>query len=315
MKKIFLIAIITVSQILVYSQAKKPSIMVVPSKQWCTENNLMVTYENQGVKDLIPDYSLAVLNSDFNNVATGIGGLMGERGFPLKDLDASMDALKAQSAEDAMLMSKDGGEMNESPIDKLKSVAKADIIIQAYWKVNKVGLNKSITFTLKAIDAYTNKQIAAATGTGNPSLTAELSVLLQEAVLDHIDNFNSALMDHFQDMFDNGREVALRVKTWDTWDYDLETEEFGDDELGILIEDWMSDNTVNGKFNTVDATESMMVFEQVRIPLFYERKGQQRALDTRRWAKGLVKYLKTFEIETKLMMKGLGQAQLVLGGK
>ena len=117
-------------------------------------------------------------------------------------------------------------------------------------------------------------------------------------------------------MFKNGREVILRIKTWDSWDYDLETDEFGDDELGILIEDWVSDNTVEGRFQTADATENMMLFKQVRIPLFYERKGQQRPLDTRRWARGLSKYLKSnFEIESKLMMKGLGQAQLVLGGK
>ena len=56
-----------------------------------------------------------------------------------------------------------------------------------------------------------------------------------------------------------------------------------------------------------------MVFEQVRIPLFNE-KGQ--ATDTRRWAFNLKKYLMDkFQIESKLMMKGLGQAQLVLGDK
>ena len=104
--------------------------------------------------------------------------------------------------------------------------------------------------------------------------------------------------------------------TWDTWDYDLETDEFGDDELGILIEDWIGSNTVNNRFSTTTATANMMLFEQVRIPLYYERNGQQRALDARGWANGLKKYLKnTYQIEAKLMMKGLGQAQLVIGGK
>ena len=89
-------------------------------------------------------------------------------------------------------------------------------------------------------------------------------------------------------MFENGRIVSFRVKVWDDWDYDLETEDFGDDELGILIEDWISDNTVNNRFTTVDATESMMFFDQVRIPL-YNEKG--RAIDARRWANGLRKLL------------------------
>jgi hypothetical protein len=80
-----------------------------------------------------------------------------------------------------------------------------------------------------------------------------------------------------------------------------------------LIEAWVNDNTVNNRFNTTDATENMMLFEQVRIPLF---DANNKPVDTRGWAKGLQKYLKdTHQIEAKLKMKGLGQAQLVIGEK
>ena len=70
-----------------------------------------------------------------------------------------------------MLTSKEGGELNESPIDKLKKVAKADIWLQMTWSVNTVGPKKSITFNLQGLDAYTDKQIAGASGTGEPSFT------------------------------------------------------------------------------------------------------------------------------------------------
>jgi hypothetical protein len=316
MKKIFIIIGLIIAQIAIYSQAKKPSLMIVPADDWCLKNNYTSTFNNQGLKQVISDYNQAILNSELINVITKVNGLMAERGFPMKDLGASLKSLQNQSAEDAMLMSKEGAEINETPIDKLKAVAKADIIMQIYWEVNDLGFEKSVTFRLRAIDAYTDKQIASASGTGNPAMSGQPAVLIEEAILDHIDNFNSALQNHFDDMFENGREVVIRIKTWDTWDYDLETEEFGDEELGILIEDWISDNTLKGRFSTADATETMMVFEQVRIPLFYERNGQQRALDCRRWIKGLKKYLSSeFEIDSKLMMKGLGQAQLIIGGK
>jgi len=188
--------------------------------------------------------------------------------------------------------------------------------MQLTWSLSTIGPKKSITFNLQGLDAYTDKQIAGASGTGEPSFTAELPVILEEAVLSNIDNFNVQLQNHFDDMFENGRESILRIKVWDTWGYDLETEEFGDDELGFLIDDWVAENTVKSRYSTSNATETTMLFEQVRIPLFYERKGQQRALDTRRWANGLRKYLKdNYQIESKLMMKGLGQAQLVLGEK
>ena len=316
MRRTFITTIFIIFQIFTYAQAKKPSLMIVPADDWCMKNNYSMEINNQGVIQIISDYNKAVLNSELMNVVTKISGLMAERGFPLKDLSSALRSLQNQTAEDAMLTSSEGGEINETPIDKLKAVAKADIIMQIFWEVNELGFEKSVTFRLRAIDAYTDKQIASASGTGNPSMNSETASLIEEAILDHIDNFNSSLQNHFDDMFENGREVVVRIKTWDTWDYNLETEEFGDDELGILIEDWISDNTVKGRFSTLDATETMMAFEQVRIPLYYERNGQQRALDCRRWIRGLKKYLSSeFEIDSKLMMKGLGQAQLVIGGK
>ena len=206
-----------------------------------------------------------------------------------------------------------GASVNESPIDALKKIAKADIIIQLTWTVNKTGPKKSVSFNLQGLDAYTDKQIATATGTGNPSFSAEVPVLLSEAVLSHIDNFNNSLQDHFDDLFENGREIIVRIQTWDDWDEDLETE-YGGEELGDIIENWINDNTVKHRFSTTDMTESMALFEQVRIPL-YNDKG--RAIDARRYVKKLSKVLKhePYNIPNKVVMKGLGRATIILGGK
>jgi hypothetical protein len=136
--------------------------------------------------------------------------------------------------------------------------------------------------------------------------------LLAEAVVSQLDNFNSQLQKHFEENFANGREIILRIKTWDSFDGDLETEYAGN-ELGEIIEDWVSDHTVNGSFNTSDATENMMFFEQVRIPMY---NSDNRALDARSWARELQKHLRdNYQIVSKLMMKGLGQASLVIGEK
>jgi len=57
----------------------------------------------------------------------------------------------------------------------------------------------------------------------------------------------------------------------------------------------------------------MMLLEQVRIPLY---DANNKAVDTRGWAKGLQKYLKdTFQIENKLSMNGLGEAIIIVGEK
>ncbi|MBQ1973764.1 MAG: hypothetical protein II222_05440, partial [Paraprevotella sp.] len=67
---------------------------------------------------------------------------------------------------------------------------------------------------------------------------------------------------------------------------------------------------VNGSFSTLDATDTMLEYEQVRIPLFNE-KG--RAVDTQSWARGLRDALKAAGYSsTKLQMRGLGEATVFI---
>ena len=319
MKKTFIaLTLILTGFTLAFGQAKKPTLMVVPSDAWCNKNGYMMEFDNQGTKVKIPDYKKAMQeDTDLLLVIASINDMMAERGFPLKNMESAIKTLESNAAEDNMRMSKDGASIAENPIDALKKVAKADIIIQMTWTVNQTGPKKSITFILQGLDAYTDKQIAGANGTGAPSFSAEAPVLLKEAVTAHIDNFTGSLQTHFEDMFANGREIIVRVQLWDGGDFDgdLETEMGPDDEeLGVIIEDWMADNTVKGRFSTTDATETMMLFEQVRIDLF-NAKG--RAQDARRYIKGLSKYLKNepYLIPNKVVMKGLGRATIILGGK
>ena len=313
MKNLVIVLVFLSFTLNVFSQAKKPTIMIVPSDAWCNNNGYMMEFDNQGKAVKIPDYKKALQsNTDLLLVISKINELMAERGFPLKNLESAIKTLEGESAEDAMLTSKSGNGVSESPIDKLKKTAKADIWMQLTWSINATGPKKSITFNLQGLDAYTDKQVSGASGTGQPSFTAELPVLLEEAVLSHIDNFNSQLQKHFDDLFANGREIIVRIKKFDSFDGDLESEYEGE-ELGTIIENWISANTVQGRFNTTDATENMMLFEQVRIPLFDDKN---KAVDARGWLKGLQKTLKDkYTIDSKLMMKGLGQAQLVIGEK
>ena len=56
-----------------------------------------------------------------------------------------------------------------------------------------------------------------------------------------------------------------------------------------------------------------MTIEQVRIPL---QNDKGRDLDARTWARGLQKMLRgKYSIESNLSSKGLGQLQLIIGGK
>jgi len=312
MKRIATLFFGIVMPILAFSQAKKPTLMVVPSDLYCTQHGYMQSFNNQGMTENVPDYKRALQNDP--QLLTGItviGQMMADRGFPLKLMEQELKSLNEESAEDALLTSKSGADIAESPVDRLKKKSKSDIILQVTWLVNRAGPKYSLTFNLQGIDAYTNKQIAACQGTGDPTFSAELPVLIEESIANHLETFTTQLQNHFDDMFENGREITLRVKKWDDSEWDLESE-FDGTELSDIIEDWISANTVKGRFNTTDATENFMYFEQVRIPLFDQNK---RAMDARRWTRGLINKLKTLGVPAKLMMKGLGQATIVIGGK
>ena len=312
MRKIAVLLFGLVLPMMAFPQAKKPTLMVVPSDLYCNQHGYTQTFSNQGQTEVVPDYKRALQNDP--QLLTGItviGQMMADRGFPLKLMEQELKSLNAESAEDALLTSKSGADIAESPVDRLKKKSKSDIILQVTWLVNRAGPKYSLTFNLLGIDAYTNKQIAACQGTGDPTFSAELPLLIEESIANHLETFTTQLQNHFNDMFENGREITLRVKKWEDSEYDLESE-FDGTELSDIIEDWISANTVKGRFNTSDATENFMYFEQVRIPLFDEN---QRAMDARRWTRGLINKLKTLGVPAKLMIKGLGQATIVIGGK
>jgi hypothetical protein len=307
------VALFSIIAIDSFAQAKKPIIMVVPSDNWCISNGFFMEFDNQGSKMKICDYKRAVQeNTELTLVMNKLGELMAARGFQLKSLEQTLKSIESEAAENAMTTSKTGAGVSESPVDKLKSVAKADIWMQINWKINSFGPKKSVTFDLAGFDAYTDKNVAGASGTGNDLIGAPLPVMLETAVLSHLDNFNGLLQKHFEDMFENGREVTLRIKKFDSFDGDLESEYEGE-ELGSIIEKWVSDNTVKGRFSTTESSENKMFFEQVRIALM---DATGKAQDTRGWAKGLQKFLKEkYQITAKLTMKGLGQASIVIGEK
>ena len=76
-------------------KAQKPIIMVVPEKAWCINNGFVKSSDPKS-----PDYEKALLNDDVLNVITKMGGIMQERGYPLKNLQSALDELKNESAMD-----------------------------------------------------------------------------------------------------------------------------------------------------------------------------------------------------------------------
>jgi hypothetical protein len=315
MRKYLLLIILISGFSETFCQYKNPTLMILPSDNWCVQRYFITEYDNQGSKIKVPNYKQAFQeDTEIGQVISKIGSLMIDRGFTLKDAEQEIKNLEQQSIEDAMTTSStSSSSLAESPLDRLKRRAKSDIIIQISWTLNKDQSGRSVNFILEAFDAYTSKRVAASTGTGNSSPTLPIPVLLQQSINNNIDLFVSQIKSHFTDCFENGREATIRIKRWQNWKDNLETE-FDGKELSEIINNWMHKNTIKGKFNTTDVTENIMTFEQVKIPVYDD---QGKSLDSRMFLRELQKYLKStpFNIDSKLMTRGIGESILVLGEK
>lgn len=297
-------------------QAKLPKLMVVPSDVWCHENGCMETMEVMGEQVNYPDYKRAMqTNHDLMAVIGKINTLMAERGFPLQDMSQTLRSIERTNLENSVLRTKtSGASLAESPVDRLRRTARADIILEVDWGINKNGPKRSVTYNLRGLDAYSNKQVAGAEGTGAPSFSAEIPVLIEEAVQNHMDPFTEQLRQHFDDLLENGREVVIELQIPDNGqDLDFESE-YGGKELAEIIDEWMHENTVQHRYSKADGTEKYLLFDQVRIPV-YRPNGM--AMDADSFARQLRNFLKAapYNITTKVVNRGLGRCLLVVGEK
>ena len=310
--KICLTMLLLCSMITFAQTAKKPTIMVIPSDHWCTSRYFTKVMDNQGKKVTINDYEAAFReDAELYSVAAKIGEIMAANGYPVKDYMQEYKSLMDEQTEEEVTMSSMGSMIEETPLDMLRSRVKYDIELRVDWMVHQEKNGRSVSVSIAAIDTYSNKQVAAANGTCNAA-DKIIARLIEDALNKQMGGFTQQLNNHFADLTNNGREITLQIRVWDSGSITLEDEKAEGVALIDMISSWVEDNTVAGAFNLTSNTESRAKFEQVRIPML-NAKG--RAMDARMFANQLRQYLKTQGVDSKVMNKGLGDATLILGEK
>lgn len=325
MKRVLLLGLLLMVSIFVMGQAKKPILMVIPSDSYCDRNNYLQEFTDEtGAVRYVSDYNSIFKSADSEDlrlVIAELSKLFAERGFPLKDLEQTLKSMNNASIEESLLSSSSSGaSIKSTPLDMVKNNAQPDIILDLDYMVKTRGPQRFITYVLRAVDAYSNKVIAANSGDGEPSASATVNQLLEVSVLNYIDSFSDQLMAYFEDMAVNGREIVVKLKVWDNLDVNFETEYFFEDEeleLVDIIDYWMQDYTVNHAPVRTRASENFINYEQVRIPLYKERKGRQSAIGAREFVNDLRSFLRKdpFFLDSKIYERGLGEVWLIIGEK
>lgn len=325
MKRILSAVAACILAVSAFGQAKKPVIMVVPSDILCERIGCTVKYDNGGLQASYPDYEKAFKSSDeLRTMISAVAEFMAQNGFPIQSLEQELKRLKNESVEKGLMTGKEeGGFIEETTIEKLRRNAKADIILNLDYKVTKLGPRRQIEFNLQAVDAYTSKIISGNTGVSSAvSASTPITSILEESVLSFKDNFLSGLQRHFDDLFENGREITVTLMRYDTCPIDFETEfEINDYdvEFADIIEAWFADKCVQGRFTLDSKSANRMRFTQVRMPLYDVNpiNGKEVAIDANGFVRSLVRMLKKdpYNLIVGVTPKGLGEVWITLGDK
>ena len=70
-------ALLLLSKSSVFGQAKKPTIMILPSDNWCEQRYFMTEFDNQGTKQKVPNYKQAFQeDTELGQVITKLNSLL-----------------------------------------------------------------------------------------------------------------------------------------------------------------------------------------------------------------------------------------------
>ena len=303
----------------------KPTIMIFPSDGWLMDNGFAKFVDNQGVKTLVPDYASALLDKNLNIAISTLDKMVSERGYPTVRLAETMKSISQGDAMDNAVEGRDGGAQETSILDELLNVAKADITWKVTWSVETNGIQTWVSYGIDALDSYTNKSIGVANDDGPKSMSASVGALLRQAVTDKMDGFLARHQDHFKNIAENGREIALDFRRFDSFEY-----YFNDDvefkgremEFSSLIRGFVGSIAKDRNFsfnpgeNKIGITQLRIEMNEEVEDLFGGGDPVIEPMDATKFAKKISSFIKKqFGYPSKVTTIGLGKARITIGEK
>ena len=295
------------------TQQQKPTMLVIPSDQLLQQFGKLKQQEALGKTLQVRDYNGYLLtDQDSKFIISTIQSAFIQMGYPLNDLEQTLKSINEQEMLDAI----DGIQKDAKTI--LLTTAKPDIILELDYNIvtdrSSRDFKKSLTYTLRAIDAFSNKVVATIQQTnfeGN-SKAATPATLMEAALAKDTKGFTQQINNHFNTIIETGREITLRVTIDNGVNLTMSDECLDGDTYSDFIIDWVKVNTLLGAYNMNRNTETEMYFTNVKIKTLNDNGTQYSAYD---FARELSKALnKGCGIKSRNTTQGLGMATISIKG-
>ena len=294
------------------TQQQKPRMLVIPSDQLLERFGMLKAENAQGKTVYSRDYTGYLLaDKDSKFIIASIQDAFIAFGYPLNDLEQTLKSLNDQEMVDEV----DG--IRKDAKTMLLTTAKPDIILELDYSLandeNSRNLDKNLTYTLRAIDAFSNKVVATIQQAGFKK-TGENSpaVLMRDALAKDTKKYTAQINDYFNSVVTNGRDITVRITINGNVSLSMSDECLNGDSYTDFIIDWMKENTLKGAYNMARNTDTELYFTDVRIKALNDNGTQYSAYD---FARELSKDLnKGCGVKSQNRTQGLGDALISIKG-
>ena len=294
----------------------RPAIMVIPGDQVLQNFKCLTTQKANGRDYILRDYKNYMLKDDrAKRIISSIQNEFNAQDFPLNDFE---QALKQLDTQDALDMA-DGLEKDAKTM--LLTVAQPDIILELTYdtsrdKISMTSHNysgrgeKNVSFTLNALDAYTNKVVATMTASNIKGESTTETI--QESIKEGMPKFQQDITKYFSDILTRGRDITVRIAVEKGCNVNLSDESVEGDTYADWIMDYIKTHTVKGAYKMQRNTAKELYFVNCRIKLLNEDGTQYGVYD---WTRDLQKNLrKNLGLKCTNKAQGLGEVLISVQG-
>ncbi len=289
-----------------------PTLMVFPSDAMLDRMGFLKEVDNQGTTSYQRDYQQAFIkNPDIKFAIAAIQEEFAKIGFAMEDMEQQLKQISNNNAMDEVT------DVARDSRTELLNTVRPDYIIELDYDLKtdakSRNLNKALTYTVKALDVYTNKAVASISkvNVGADKPENDVPSLIKADLPSSMDELKKQITGHYANLLANGIEITLRVAVSKTSDVKID-DDCGDQELNERINNWLKDNTVKQAFKMSKNTSTEMYFTNVRIAAKNADGKKYTAYD---FAGELNKALKKgCSLKSKNKTQSLGDAMILVEG-
>ncbi len=213
--------------------------------------------------------ALDLFENDFKwqSIIARINNAFQERGFRPKDLQETINQVKRTKAINSLKNA------NFSVEEAIYAEARTDIIVKAFINIHSEDgrVTNSVQISLKALETSSRMSLYDLPVASSPPFkTTDYGYLVDRVLTEEnrIEKFVDGLNEAFGQIINLGKAITIEIVVTEDSKFKLD-DEIGDnaDFVSELITEWVKQNAYKNQYRIKQDSESVLSFDEVRIPL------------------------------------------------